>query len=89
MKNLERRLSQIETQARDSMVYAKFRDQRGDVKMDFMRAAKLFLHGEVVAISSLDYDPPHDPLKDLHLKNYGHYCLLLKKWRGFEKCVKR
>ena len=68
MRNLERRLSQMEGQARDSMVYAKFRDRRGDAKMDFMRAAKLFLHGEVVVISSLDHDPPHDPLKDLTLE---------------------
>ena len=87
MKNLERRLSQIETQARDSMVYAKFRDQRGDVKMDFMRAAKLFLHGEIGAIHALDFDPPHDPLKDLTFEELRALLTIVEETGGDLKNV--
>ena len=67
MRNILKRLEAMEQEVRDLDVTVKFRDQRTDVKMELLQAAKLLIDGDVCAIYAHDYNPEYNPLSELSL----------------------
>ena len=67
MRNVLKRLEAVECEARALEVTVKFRDQRTDLKMEFLQATKLLIEGEACAIYAHGYDPEYNPLSELSL----------------------
>ena len=82
MRGILKKLETLEKGARALDVTVKFRDQRNDVPMDFLQAAKLFVNGELHAIYAHDYDPEYDPLSELTLEELRALLVIAEKNGG-------
>ena len=67
MRGILKKIETLEKETRALDVTVKFRDERNDVTMNFLQAAKHFIKGELHAIYAYDYNPEYNPLAELSL----------------------